>query len=74
MYLIPRDRAYWGRVLPVLADFWWGHVVPARLHLERGGSLEELERFRPPSVHALSEVRLAGHFRYTFHTWGGGLD
>ena len=27
---VKRDREFWGHLQPVLHDFWWGHVMPAR--------------------------------------------
>jgi hypothetical protein len=45
VYHIRRDRAYWGRLWGVLADFWWSHVVPARQEFA-AGRWEEVEQYR----------------------------
>jgi hypothetical protein len=45
VYHIQRDRAYWGRLWGVLADFWWNHVVPARQEFA-AGRWEEVEQYR----------------------------
>ena len=45
VYHIRRDRAYWAAAFDVLAEFWWGHVVPARQAHERG-ALAEVEQYR----------------------------
>lgn len=53
-FRIPRDRAYWAACFDVLADFWWAHVVPARLALD-GGREEGLEGMAPPPQHPATE-------------------
>ena len=45
VYHIRRDRAYWARLWSTLADFWWGHVVPARQEFQ-AGRWEEVEQYR----------------------------
>ncbi|CAG9465778.1 unnamed protein product [Pedinophyceae sp. YPF-701] len=34
LFLVRRDRRYWAYCWTVLADFWWWHVVPARMRLQ----------------------------------------
>ncbi|KAL6770754.1 hypothetical protein ACKKBF_B32530 [Auxenochlorella protothecoides x Auxenochlorella symbiontica] len=53
-FRIPRDRAYWAACFDVLAEFWWAHVVPARLALD-GGREEGLEGMAPPPQHPATE-------------------
>ncbi len=36
IFHIPRDRQYWLHCFEVLADFWWGHVIPAKHALALG--------------------------------------
>lgn len=31
IYHIRRDREFWALIWPALAEFWWYHVVPARM-------------------------------------------
>ena len=45
VYHIPRDEAYWAQCFPMLASFWWEHVMPAR-HARDAGNLEDLKAFR----------------------------
>ena len=42
MYHIKRDRRYWRDVYLVLADFWWGSVVPAKHALSSGDKEQAL--------------------------------
>ena len=51
IYHIPRDEAYWAQAWPVIAEFWWLHVVPARSSLQLGVDVD-LREFEPPPVHA----------------------
>ena len=54
VYHIRRDRAYWAAAFDVLAEFWWGHDVPARQAYERG-AVEEVEQYRPGAKHPATE-------------------
>ena len=44
VYHIKRDRGYWKDVYNVLADFWWGSVIPAK-DMMASGNKEDIELF-----------------------------
>ena len=55
VFHIERDRAYWAEAWPVISEFWWLHVVPARSHLrqvEDGALLDvDLRDYVPAAEH-----------------------
>lgn len=42
---IKRDRDYWHKVYTVLAEFWWGHLIPAK-HALAAGDMEAALSYR----------------------------
>lgn len=54
---VRRDRDYFAVLHEVMADFWWRHVVPARLELAAGASEQEVrERYEPRYLHPYAEA------------------
>eukprot|EP00879_Flechtneria_rotunda_P028508 GHRR01030631.1.p1 GENE.GHRR01030631.1~~GHRR01030631.1.p1 ORF type:complete len:174 (+),score=47.52 GHRR01030631.1:694-1215(+) len=52
MTLIHRDREYFALLWQAMADFWWQHFVPAKLHLQLHPADETgIKRFEPPKQH-----------------------
>ena len=39
LFHIKRDQQYWSLCFHALAEFWWGHVIPAK-HILAGGNTD----------------------------------
>lgn len=50
VYHVDRNETFWAEAWPVLAEFWWQYVVPARLCLSQGTPVD-LRKFEPPAEH-----------------------
>lgn len=46
LYHIARNREYWQKAYKLLAEFWWEHVIPARVDLRLGKT--DVREHRPP--------------------------
>jgi hypothetical protein len=55
IYRIYRDERYWGLIFRVMSEYWWGHVVPARHHLQKGNELDRVQKYRPQAKHPLTD-------------------
>ena len=49
--LVARDREYWRVLWQVLADFWWGHVAPARVLRRAGAPDRDVLAYMPRREH-----------------------
>eukprot|EP00210_Caulerpa_lentillifera_P008630 g8233.t1 len=48
IFLVYRNKQYWNALYAVLAQFWWEHVVPAKLCIEANdGICGNYENYRP---------------------------
>lgn len=47
-FAVDRNETFWAEAWPVLAEFWWQYVVPARLCLSQGTPVD-LRKFEPPA-------------------------
>lgn len=79
LFRVLRDRDYWGLMLRVLGDFWWGSVVPAREAVSTGR--EAVARsFEPKPKHELTGFvigrsrKLAGEARLICRDIGGHVE
>jgi hypothetical protein len=52
--LVKRDRDYWRVLWQVLADFWWGHVAPARVLRREGAPDGDVLAYMPRREHPWS--------------------
>jgi len=58
--LVRRDRRYWRLLWQVLADFWWGHVAPARALRREGAADADVMAYLPRREHPwAAELRAA---------------
>jgi putative phage-type endonuclease len=77
-FQVKRNEEYWAAAFEILAEFWWGHVVPARQAKDAGCSREEIEAYRPvDQIEAAEKLRrwsknLAAEAPGTFYSGGGG--
>lgn len=55
IFRIYRDERYWGMIFRVMSEYWWGNVVPARHHLQKGNELDRVQVFRPQPKHPLTD-------------------
>ncbi|QDZ23018.1 YqaJ domain-containing protein [Chloropicon primus] len=57
VYVVERDREYWGYVYAALEEFWHRHLVPARdiLLQSDGLDVKAAELYRPREIHTLTE-------------------
>ena len=57
VYVVDRDREYWGYVYVALEEFWHRHLVPAReaLLTSDGEDIRGAEAYRPREIHTLTE-------------------
>lgn len=55
VYRIYRDEEYWGLIFRVMSEYWWGHIVPAKHHLQRGVELERVKVHKPQASHQLTD-------------------
>jgi putative phage-type endonuclease len=57
-FQVERNQEYWAAAFEILAEFWWGHVVPARQAHDAGCSMEEIESYRPvDQIEAAEKLR-----------------
>ena len=79
-FQVKRNEEYWAAAFEILAEFWWGHVVPARQAYDAGATREEIEAFRPvDQIEAAELMRrwsksLAAEAPGTFYSAGGNID
>lgn len=38
-----------------MSEYWWGNVVPAKHHLQKGSELERVQVYRPQAKHPLTD-------------------
>ncbi|KAG0558277.1 hypothetical protein KC19_10G015300 [Ceratodon purpureus] len=55
IYRIYRDETYWGLIFRVMSEYWWGNIVPARHHLQKGEELDRVQAYRPQAKHPLTD-------------------
>jgi putative phage-type endonuclease len=76
-FQVERNEEYWAAAFEILAEFWWGHVVPARQAHDAGATREEIEAYRPvDQIEAAEKMRrwsknLATEAPGTFYTSTG---
>ncbi|CAM6107507.1 unnamed protein product [Calypogeia fissa] len=64
VFRIERNPAYWGLMFRLMSEFWWGHVVPAKLALVAGKSIAEVQAAFSPVEDAVATERIVSMSRH----------
>ncbi|CAN6463882.1 unnamed protein product [Victoria cruziana] len=56
LFRIERNGEYWELLKSALADFWWGHVVPAKELCSGNPMAEDLRLLKPAPKHELCQI------------------